>query len=49
MPILFMALLALLAFVGIGVLCFVAAVGESRQAAKDGTQQTSVPARKIIG
>ena len=49
MPILFMALLALLAFVGIGVLCFAAVVSESRQAARVARQRMSVPARKVTG
>ena len=49
MPILFMALLALSAFIAIGVLCFAAVVSESRQAEKNARQQAEVPARKAAG
>ena len=49
MPILFMALLALLAFIAIGVLCFAAVVSESRQAGKNARQQATLPARKAAG
>jgi uncharacterized membrane protein YjgN (DUF898 family) len=49
MPILFMALLALLAFIAVGVLCFAAVVSESRQAEKNARKQAAVPVRKAAG
>ncbi len=46
MPILFMALLALLVFAAIGVLLFTAGVAERRQAEKTQREQASAPAHK---
>jgi hypothetical protein len=47
MPILFIALLALLGFAVIGILCFAAVVAESRQAEKMARQQSSSPSTPL--
>lgn len=49
MPILFMALLALLVFIVIGAICFAAVVAESRQAERTARQQPSRATREVLG